>query len=48
VANTYDDYMDISGVVFSLEAQLEFLDLNSNRALVGVIKLNRKEYLLIA
>ncbi len=40
--------MDTSGVVSSLEATLEFLDLDSNRALVGAIKLNRKEHLLIA
>jgi len=32
--------------VFGLEALLEFLDLDSGKALVGVIELSRKEIVL--
>lgn len=38
MANTYDDYIDTHGVVFGLEAPLDFLDFNSNKTLVGVIE----------
>ncbi len=34
--------------MFGFEAPLNFLDLESSRALVGAIELNRKEYLLVA
>jgi hypothetical protein len=40
VANTYDD---TCGGVVGLDAALEFVDLNNNRALVGAIELNREE-----
>jgi hypothetical protein len=39
--------IDTQGVVSRLEAPLKFLDLNSGRALVGAIKLNREEIVLI-
>jgi hypothetical protein len=42
VANTYDDCMDMSGSMSSLEAPLKFPDLKSSRALVGAIELNRE------
>ncbi len=45
--DTYDDCIDTQGVVSRLEASLKFLDLNSGRALVGAIKLNREEIVLI-
>jgi hypothetical protein len=45
--DTYDDCIDTQGVVSRLEAPLKFLDLNSGRALVGAIKLNREEIVLI-
>jgi hypothetical protein len=43
VVDTYDDYIDTQGVVSGLEAPLEFLDLDSDRALIGVTKLSRKK-----
>ncbi len=45
--DTYDDCIDTRGVVSGLEALLEFLDLDSSRALVGAIKLNREEIVLV-
>jgi hypothetical protein len=47
VANTYDDCIDTCGGVVGLEALLELIDLNSNRALVGAIELNREETFLV-
>jgi hypothetical protein len=44
--DTYDDYIDTRGVVSGLETMLEFLDLDSGRALVGVIELSRKNNFL--
>ncbi len=46
VVDTYDDSIDTQGVVFGLEASLKFPDLDSGRALVGAIKLNREEIIL--
>jgi len=40
--------MDMHHSMFGFEAPLNFLDLESSRALVGAIELNRKEYLLVA
>ncbi len=48
MANTYDNCMDMHHSMFGFEAPLNFLDLESSRALVGAIELNRKEYLLVA
>jgi hypothetical protein len=45
VVDTYD-CIDTSGVVFGLEALLEFLDLNNGRALVGAIELSKEEIVL--
>jgi hypothetical protein len=46
VTNTFDDYIDTHDVVYGLEPPLEFLDMKSNRTLVGAIKLNREKRLL--
>ncbi len=46
--NTYDDCIDTHGIVSKLEVPLEFLDLNNNTILVGVIELNRENIILIA
>ncbi len=47
LANAYDDCTDTCGGVVGLEASLEFVDLNNNRALVGAIELNREETFLV-
>jgi hypothetical protein len=46
VVDICNDCIDTQGVVFGLEALLKFLDLDSGRALVGVIELSRKEIVL--
>jgi hypothetical protein len=46
--DTYDDYIDTHGIMFKLEVPLEFLDLNNNKTLVGLIELNRKDIILVA
>jgi hypothetical protein len=43
--NTFDDYIDTHDVVSGLEPPLEFLDMKSNKTLVGAIKLNREKRL---
>jgi hypothetical protein len=47
VANVYDDYIEIDGKAYGLEAQLEFLDVDSNRTVVGAIELSRQDTLLV-
>jgi len=46
VANTYDDCLETRGVVFGLEPPIHFHELDSSKALVGAIELNRKEVIL--
>jgi hypothetical protein len=45
--DTYDDCIDTHGIVSKLEVPLEFLDLNNNRTLVGVIELNREDIIVV-
>jgi hypothetical protein len=47
VANTYDDCMDTCDSMFGLEAPLEFPNLESSRAIVSAIELNREESILV-
>ncbi len=47
MANTYDDCIDTHSGVVGLEAPLKFVDLNSNRDLVGAIELNKEESFLV-
>ncbi len=47
MANTYDNCMDTCDFMFGLEAPLEFPNLESSRALVGAIELNKEESLLV-
>ncbi len=47
-ANTFNDCIDTHDVMYGLEPPLEFLDMKSNRTLVGAIKLNRGKRLLAA
>ncbi len=47
MANTFDDYIE-THVVCGLEPPLEFAHIKSNKTLVGVLKLNREETLLVA
>jgi hypothetical protein len=42
----YDDYIETHGRAFSLEAPLEFLNVDSNRTLAGAIELPRQDTLL--
>ncbi len=46
VEDTYDDYLETCGVVFGLEPPMHFRELNSSRALVGAIELNKEEVIL--
>lgn len=46
LANTFGDCIE-THVVCGLEPPLEFENIKSNRTLVGVIKLNREETLLV-
>jgi hypothetical protein len=46
VANVYDDCIETHGKAFSLEAPLEFQDVDSSRTLLGAIELFRQDTLL--
>jgi hypothetical protein len=46
LANVYDDCIEAHGKTYSLEAPLEFPNVNSNRTLVGTIELSRQDTLL--
>ncbi len=43
VIDTFDDYNDTSDVMFQLETLLEFIVLDSSRALICMIEFNKKE-----
>jgi hypothetical protein len=46
MANTLDDFIDTHKVVLGLATPMEFAKLESDKTLVGVIKLNKEEALL--
>ncbi len=46
MANTLDDFIDIHKVVLGLATPMEFAKLESDRTLVGAIKLNKEEAFL--
>jgi len=46
VVDTYDDCINTRGVVSGLKTLLKFPDLDSGRALIGAMKLNREEIVL--
>ncbi len=48
VANTYDDYIDICGVMFGFKVHWNFQIWKTNSTLLGAIELNREETLLVA
>ncbi len=48
MANTLNDFIDIHKVFLGLATPIEFAKLESDRTLVGAIKLNREETFLVS
>jgi hypothetical protein len=46
VVNAYDDNIETHGVMYGLEAPLDFPNLKTNRTLVGAIELDREKNLM--
>ncbi len=46
VVDSYDDCLKTCGVAFELKAPMDFHELDSSRAMIGAIELNREETIL--